>query len=417
MALIAGRNLEVVLPALISRLRAAFDLAACAVLVLDAERGAWRTVAQAGQLPADLRPEESRSLAAIASQVYERGEECRLGRVRRAAGQSERAMVLPPGQERARLLPLRVGARAIGVLELVPRDYQKPDRDREHLLTTFANGAALAVEQARLAEEERAASIARESDRLKSALLSSVSHDLRTPLAGIKVATSSLLEPDIVWSEADRLVFLREIDAEVDRLTRLVSDLLDLSRVEAGAMRPRKEWEDVGELIDRVSRRLSAPLRGHPLLRQVPDQLPPVQLDAVQIEQVLTNLLENAAKYAPAGTPITVGAHLAGGPEDAPMLEIWVADRGIGIAPEEQARIFDPFYRVADVPGRGGGTGMGLAIVKGLVEAHGGQVLVESTPGQGSTFRVRLSIERTADDTGKAADSRLVTAAGEWGPA
>jgi two-component system sensor histidine kinase KdpD len=410
MALIAGRNLDEILPALTSRLRAAFDLAACAVLVFDAERAAWRTVALAGQLPPDLRPEESRSLAAIASQVYERGEECRLGRVRRTAGQSERAMVLQPGQERARLLPLRVGARAIGVLELVPREYQKPDREREHLLTTFANGAALAVEQARLAEEERAAAIARESDRFKTALLSSVSHDLRTPLAGIKVATSSLLEPDIEWSEADRQAFLREIDSEVDRLTRLVSDLLDLSRIEAGVVRPTREWVDVGELIDRVARRPSPYLSGHPLLREVADRLPAVRLDAVQLEQVLTNLLENAAKYSPPGTPITIGARTTGGPADAAELEIWVADRGIGIPPEERSKIFNPFYRVPGVVGRGGGTGLGLAIVKGLVEANGGRVEVVSTPGRGSTFSIHLPLDRGTAD---AAPDSPVPAAGD----
>lgn len=413
MALIAGRHLDEILPALTNRLRAAFGLAACAVLVHDPERGTWQTVAQSGDIPADLRPEESRSLAAIVSQVYERGEECRLGRVRRTPGQSERAPVLPPGQERARLLPLRVGTRAIGVLELVPGDHRKPDVEAERLLTTFANGAALAVEQARLAEEERAAAISRESDRLKSALLSSVSHDLRTPLAGIKVATSSLLAPDIEWSDADRRAFLGEIDSEVDRLTRLVSDLLDLSRIEAGVMRPTRDWVDVAELIDRVTRRPSPHLTGHPLLHEVAEQLPAARLDAVQMEQVLTNLIENAAKYSPAGTPITVGARIIEEQATSPELEIWVADRGIGIAPEERSKIFDPFYRVPGVVARGGGTGLGLAIVKGLVEAHGGRIRVESTPGRGSTFRIHLPLER---DAATAAPGGSMPAVGERRP-
>ncbi|HWE63207.1 MAG TPA: DUF4118 domain-containing protein, partial [Chloroflexota bacterium] len=174
MALIARRDPSEVLPALTQRLRTAFDLEACAILLADVD-GRWHTAAQAGRLPADLHVEDSRSLAATVSRVQSRGEECRLGHVRRGPGQSERVRLPRAGQERARFLPLQIGARSVGVLEVVPRAEQKPDAERERLLTTFANGAALALEQARLAEEERAAAIARESDRLKSALLSSVS--------------------------------------------------------------------------------------------------------------------------------------------------------------------------------------------------------------------------------------------------
>jgi len=305
-------------------------------------------------------------------------------------------MVLPrPGQERARFVPLQVGARAIGVLELVLHDHQRPDAERERLLTTFANGAAIALEQARLTQEEQATAVALESDRLKSALLSSVSHDLRTPLAGIKAAASSLLQEDVAWSAEDRHAFLIDIDHEADRLSRLVSNLLDISRIEAGAIKPIKEWEDVGELIERVLRRLTPRLADHPLVRQVDTDLPRIRLDAVQIEQALTNLLENAAKYSPTGTPITVEARaVENGPLGTPTLRIAVTDQGIGIPAAEQERIFDKFYRVTEGVRGVSGTGMGLAIVKGLIEAHGGRVGVESISGQGSTFSVLLPLTR-----------------------
>ncbi|HVC79745.1 MAG TPA: ATP-binding protein [Chloroflexota bacterium] len=391
-ALITHQNLDQILPDLTQRLRETFDLEACAVLLPTANGLDWRTVATVGRLPSNLHIEENRGLALVVERVQAEGKESVLGHVRRVPGQSDRMVRPRPGQERARLLPLRVGARAIGVLELVPRPNQRPDPEREHLLTTFANAAAIALEQGRLMQEEQAATLARESDRLKSALLSSVSHDLRTPLAGIKAAASSLLQEDVVWSEEDRHAFLTDIDHEADRLTRLVSNLLDLSRIEAGAIRPSLAWEDVDELIERVTRRLAPLLAPHPLARCVAPDLPPALLDAVQIEQVLTNLLENAAKYSPPSAPITVAARVIADPSGHEELEIAVTDEGMGIPAGEQERIFDTFYRVAEGTRGASGTGMGLAIVKGLVEAHGGRARVASAPDQGSTFSVLLPL-------------------------
>jgi len=396
LALIARRDSGDVLDTLTARLRATFDLEACAVLLPDGPAGAWRTAAAAGHVPLDLSVEQSRNMAATVSWVDESGRASWVGQMA-GTGLRDGHLVRPHvHQARAQFLPLRVGARSVGVLELVHGDGAGPDADRAHLLETFANGAALALEQARLAREEQAADVARETDRLRTALLSSVSHDLRTPLAGIKAAASSLLQTDVEWGEEDRHAFVTDIDAEADRLTRLVSNLLDLSRIEAGAIRADKEWEDVGELVDRVTRRLEPRLADHPILRDIPADLPPVRLDAVQMEQVLTNLLENAAKYAPTGTPIAVAAHAERGAGAAPTLRLSVADRGEGIPRSEQDRIFDKFYRVAGTARRASGTGMGLAIVKGLVEANGGRVAVESAPGKGSTFTVILLLERGA---------------------
>lgn len=415
MALITGGDLERILPDLIERLRATFELQACAVLLPGGASGGWRTAAVAGTLPADLHVEESRDVASVAMWVNTQGRESGLGRSGRdREPRHGRAPRLRAHEERAHFLPLRVEARPVGVLELVYAAGTPPDLEREHLLATFANGAAIALEQARLAEEERAAAVARESDRLKSALLSSVSHDLRTPLAGIKAAASSLLQTDVAWSEEDRALFARDIDSEADRLTRLVSNLLDLSRIEAGAIVPDKEWEDLAELADRVIRRLEPRLDGHPVVRDIPTALPPVRLDAVQIEQVLTNLIENAAKYSLSGAPITVAASVD---EHGPglALRLAVSDEGPGIQPSERERIFDKFYRIAGSARRASGTGMGLAIVKGLVEAHGGRIVVEAAAnrvGHGSAFTVTLPIEedrapgRAAAATSAGGDSR-----------
>ncbi len=395
LALIARRDPSDALAALTERLRATFDLEACAVLLPGGRAGAWRVAAVAGRIPLDLSVEQSRDTAATVSWVNESARATWVGQMAGTSLRDGRLVRPHVRQARAQFLPLRVGAQPVGVLELVHNGGAGSDGDRAHLLDTFANGAALALEQARLAREEQAAAVARETDRLRTALLSSVSHDLRTPLAGIKAAASSLLQTDVEWGEEDRRAFVTDIDAEADRLTRLVSNLLDLSRIEAGAIRADKEWEDVGELVDRVTRRLEPRLADHPILRDIPADLPPVRLDVVQMEQVLTNLLENAAKYSPAGTPIAVAAaYDEGGADAAPALRLSIADHGVGIPQSEQDRIFDKFYRVASSARRASGTGMGLAIVKGLVEANGGRIAVESAPGKGSVFTAILPSER-----------------------
>jgi two-component system, OmpR family, sensor histidine kinase KdpD len=387
-ALIARRDLGEVLPAVTERLRNLFDLEACAIQLCDNNGIAWRTAAIAGSLPAEVGAGQSHSAAVLANgdSVHPEGD---------APGKKGDGAAYPTvDQEHVRTLPLRVGPRSIGVLTLVQKPNIRPDEDQERLVATFANSVALALEQERLAAEEQTAAVARESDRLKSVLLSSVSHDLRTPLAGIKAAIGSLLRRDVQWNEEDRQAFLLDIDGEADRLTRLVANLLDISRIEAGAIRPRKEWDSIGELITRVISHLESLLGDHHVVIDVPDGLPPIRVDAVHIEQVLTNLLENAAKYSPLGTPITVRSRLDGEPNAASTLCISIVDLGPGIEPAEQKNIFEKFYRVTGSKRPVSGTGMGLAIVKGLVEAHGGHVSVESALGKGSTFTVVLPVER-----------------------
>jgi two-component system sensor histidine kinase KdpD len=397
LALIARTDLADVLSSLTARLRATLDLDACAVLLPDDGRSTWLTAAQAGPIPLDLSVEQSRTAVSTAGWVNEAGQAAWLGQMA-GAGLRNGHLVRPHvRQTRAQFLPLRVDARGLGVLELVYKDGVVPDGDGARLVATFANGAALALEQVRLAAEEHAAAVARESDRLKSALLASVSHDLRTPLTTIKGAASSLLQEDVHWSDEARRAFLVDIDAEADRLTRLVSNLLDLSRIEGGAIVPRAEWEDVGDLVDRVVRRLEPRLSVHPLVYERPMGLLAARLDAVQIEQALTNLIENAAKYASPGTPIMVAARLIDGAADAPSVHLSVSDQGPGIPLSEQASIFAAFYRVAGAARLADGTGLGLTIATGLVVAHGGRVTVASAPGRGSTFTIILPVRRDGE--------------------
>lgn len=393
-ALIGSHDLAGVLPALTERLRETFDLQACAILLRDPDGSTWHTAARSGAVPDDLSIERSRNIAGVLSWVGSTGRMCGLNQGDAVTRPEEGAGPVESGGPRAQFWPLRVGSRLVGVVEMVFKAGTDLDVERDRLLTTLLNGAAIALEQERLFKEEQEASLARESDRLKSALLSSVSHDLRTPLAGIKAAASSLLQEDVQWSEADRRAFAADIDTEADRLTRLVSNLLDLSRIEAGALRPTQDWEDVGELINRVVGRMRPRLANHPLTVSVEPDMPAARFDAVHMEQVLSNLIENAAKYSPEGAPITIAGQLLSGSDGGREISLSVTDAGTGISRDQRGRIFDKFYRIAGMGHRTGGTGMGLAIVKGLVEAGGGHVVVDSEVGRGSTFTVLLPLSQ-----------------------
>ncbi len=237
--------------------------------------------------------------------------------------------------------------------------------------------------------------VLQQTDALRSALLSSVSHDLRTPLSTIKTAATSLLEQDMQWDEETRRGFTLAIEHEADRLNGLVENLLDMSRIEAGSLHPEKEWYPLDALLRDVLARMQPLLEGRAVQVELPDNLPPVELDAVLIEQVMVNLLTNAATYTPDGSPIDVSIQIR---EDAAVVS--VADRGPGIAPAEQEHIFDKFYRVlekAQPSAEPRGSGLGLAICRGLVEAHGGRIWVEAREGGGAVFRFTLPLSNTGE--------------------
>ncbi len=260
------------------------------------------------------------------------------------------------------------------------------------LLETFANQLALALERAGLAEEAEAARLQIESDRVRSTLLASVSHDLRTPLAGITGAATSLLDPAHPLPEGVRAELLRSIADEAQRLHRLVADLLDMTRVESGALQLRRDWHPLDELVGAALARLRDRLKARPLRVDLPQGLTLVHVDDVLFEQALFNLLDNALKHTPEGTPIDVIAL-----SQAQGVTIEIADRGPGLPPGEELRVFEKFHRVerpldaangatARVPG----SGLGLAIVRGIVEAHGGSITASPRADGGERFVMHL---------------------------
>jgi len=256
----------------------------------------------------------------------------------------------------------------------------------DRLLRTFASQGALAIERANLAASERRAQVLEESDRLKSALLSSVSHELRTPLATIKASASSLRSGAVGWDSAARQDLLAAIDEEADHLNRLVGNLLDMSRIESGALRPDRKWNSLAEIVQGALNGVRRPVGQHRFDIRLPKDLPPIEVDYFLMEQVFTNLLSNCVKYAPAGSTVHVAAEVV----NADDVEVEVWNEGPTVPAEHLARIFDKFYRVTDAD-RVTGTGLGLSICKGIVEAHGGRIWAQNRP-DGFAFHVRLPV-------------------------
>jgi two-component system sensor histidine kinase KdpD len=303
--------------------------------------------------------------------------------------------VVPPARageggiadRRRHILPIRVGDRGIGQLVVVRRRGTRPLGERDsRFLGVVATQLASLAERADLQRDATEAEVLRQANELKSALLNAVSHDMRTPLASIKASAGSLRQHDVVWTDADRDEFAQAIEQQADRLDRIVANLLDLSRMEAGALRPQRALHDVGALVEDVLERLREQTARHAIQVSIDPDLPPVSLDYVEIDQVLSNLVENAAKYASAGTPIEVSARRTG--DD---VEIEVADRGPGVPPDALSRLFEPFFR-ARPSGGPSGLGLGLAVAKGLVEAHGGRIAVRDREGGGARFVFTLPL-------------------------
>ncbi|MCK5319393.1 MAG: PAS domain S-box protein, partial [Anaerolineales bacterium] len=242
------------------------------------------------------------------------------------------------------------------------------------------------TERKRMDKKARELETLREVDRLRSGLLANVSHELRTPLTSIKGFATTLLRSDVRWSEEDQQDFLQSIDQETERLIRLINDLLDMSRIEAGGLKLERYNYQIADILDSVNSRLASLTEHHQLQVIVPSELPPVFVDEMRIGQVLTNLVENATKYSPEDSQITIEAQLAGD-----QIIISVTDTGESIPTEFLDRVFDRFYQAESiVTGRKSGTGLGLPICKGIIESHGGRIWVESKVGKGSNFSFNL---------------------------
>ena len=254
------------------------------------------------------------------------------------------------------------------------------------MLETFAGLIALAIERVQLAAEAARIRVQMETEKLRSSLLSAVSHDLRTPLSVITGGASTLLDSDGALEPKVRRELLESVLEEADHLNRLVANLLDMTRLEAGAIEVHKEWQSVEEIVGVALGRMARQLKDHPMITHLPDELPFVPMDDLLIEQVLVNLVDNAAKYSPAGSPI----ELSGRAENNRLI-VEISDRGPGMPQAELDRVFEKFYRAANSDRRPG-AGLGLAICRGIIELHGGRIVAENRPGGGAVFRFDLPL-------------------------
>ncbi|MDF0649939.1 MAG: sensor histidine kinase KdpD [Nitrospira sp.] len=347
-------------------LRDAFD-AQVAVFLADADR---KVHLQRGELLFfELDPKES----GVAQWVYDHSERAGLG-TDTLSGAS------------ALYLPLVASAGAIGVVAVRPKDsVLLMDPERLHLLESLVNQVALAIERTRLSDEAQQAHVKAKTERTRNAILSSVSHDLRTPLAIITGAASSLAVGRDELDPTARGELAQSIHREADRLDRLLKSLLDIMRLEAGVVQLNKQWHPLDEIIGSALARLEGWLRDHAVNTAVPADLPLVPVDGVLLEQVVINLVENAVKYAPPGSAIDLSASAS----DREVV-VAVADQGPGIPVGEESRIFEKFYRTKHARERG--VGLGLTICRGIVEAHGGRIWVENRSRGGALFRFSIPL-------------------------
>jgi two-component system sensor histidine kinase KdpD len=358
------------------------------VILLPSAEGGLRPWGDCSGWSRDIDPQQLFGLSAaeqgVAQWVFDHTERAGLG-----------TNTLPSAE--GLYLPLNGSRATVGVVGVRPANRQRfLSPEQVHLLETFISQTALAIERATLAEEAAHATVAAETERLRAALLSSVSHDLRTPLAIIAGSLSSLAQGGDGLDSATRADLVQTASDEAQRLNRLLSNLLEMTRLEAGAVRVRKEWQPLEEVVGVAVARVaegetnSGLLPGdHPLQIDLPLDLPLIPLDGILIEQVLVNLLDNAVKHTPAGTPITLRAQRVGA-----AVQVAVIDCGPGLASGDEQRVFDKFYRGGADRSRGS-VGLGLAICKGMVEAHGGRIWAERGAEGGAVFAFTLPLEGT----------------------
>ncbi|MBZ5535723.1 MAG: DUF4118 domain-containing protein [Acidobacteriia bacterium] len=347
----------------------------CSVFVRD-EVSDWQRVATAADA-SDLNsflPSET-----VMDEVFETGET--KFQPLHVEGRDGKARI--KGGEIIFFSPLRVGVKSIGILVVISRSIERETLD------AMAGLVALALERARFLKELSRTEALRQSNELKSAVLASVSHDLRTPLTSIRASIDNLLQNEVEWDKASLQEFHLIISEEVGRLSRLVDNLLEMARIEAGELRPSKQWGSVSEVITQVLNRCTSVIQDHLVGIDFKEDLPLVEMDSRLIAQALSNLVENAGQYSPPGTKILLQSRVEGG-----HLIFTVHDQGPGIGREEMDRIFDKFYRGRHSPmRRGEGTGMGLPIARGIAEAHGGTIGCENNPDSGATFTLKIPVE------------------------
>ena len=306
-----------------------------------------------------------------------------------SANAQHAALAGDPQHRRVLVLNTEDGVRLGRLLALRAPDATRFDARDDALLQAAAVQLGAVLERLRLRQEATEVETLRRTDELKTALLNAVSHDLRTPLASILAAAESLRQPDIRWSDEEREEFLAAIEQEAQRLNNIVGNLLDLSRIQGGSLHPERQWHDLAGLIADAVARLRARYPDHAFALDLPDDLPPLYLDPVQIDQVVVNLLDNAAKYSPPRTKIWLSVQ-----RSAHEVRVQVADRGRGMPAETLRHLFTPFYRVLHRRAQPGppGTGLGLAVARGLIAAHGGQIWAANRDDGGAIFTFTLPL-------------------------
>jgi two-component system sensor histidine kinase KdpD len=294
---------------------------------------------------------------------------------------------------RGEYLPLGEEGRTVGVLGVLPSNARRvllPEQS--HLLSTFAGQIALALERARLAEAAEASSLAAERETLRNTLLASISHDLRTPLAVMAAAGSTLAQHGANLDEPTRVALARSVESKAHEMSDLVSNVLDLVRLESGQVALRRDWQTIDDLVGSALAACAERLAAHRVELHLAPDLPPVWVDATLIVQVLTNLLDNAAKYTPPGTPVTVSGVVE---PDRTFVRVTVDDEGPGLPAGDPARLFDKFQRGND-EGSVVGVGLGLAICQAIVRAHGGEIEAHRREGGGARFTFTLPATEAA---------------------
>jgi two-component system sensor histidine kinase KdpD len=282
------------------------------------------------------------------------------------------------------VVPMETRTKMIGEIWVNDPEIKLSFEERR-LLHAFAYQGALAIERVHLVERENEARVFEESDRLKTSLLNSISHELRSPLAAIKASVSSLRIGAVKWDSPARKELLATVEEETDQLNLLVGNLLDMSRIEAGALLPKKQWNSLPEIVSSVVTRLNSQLAQNEIKLDFPGDLPLVATDYVMMEQVFSNLINNGIKYAPKGSPIVIKAT-----KEKENMHIQVINQGPAVPDEHLEHIFDKFFRITKAD-KITGTGLGLSICKGIVEAHGGRIWAENLP-EGFCFHILLPL-------------------------
>jgi two-component system sensor histidine kinase KdpD len=379
-AVARARRMEA-LQALSRELSSAFDVPAIAFATCRAAAEAlgaesvWYAVSKGGTVTPLIAEPPSCEVAAAAD-VAEFVASC---------GQTAGLGADKLGAEPFLCVPVRASSRTVAILAMRPDHGAVPGPEQRELLEAFAQGAALALDRVRHADDARRAAWDAEREALRNHLLSSVSHDLRTPLATITGAATAVLDAEL--DPQTRRELTESIVEEAERLERLVANLLDMTRLEQGAVVPKREWVPAEEIVGSALTRLERLLATRPVRTKLDPDLPLLSVDPVLLEQLFVNVLENAVKYTPPGSALSVTARVVG-----ESLEFEVADRGPGICAGDEERIFERFHR-GDAPGVRG-AGLGLPIARAIARAHGGDLTAASREGGGAVFRLVLPLPR-----------------------